>query len=78
MPACLMNASRLGWIDGIMTTYNYRLMHQNDMKEALQACVKRPASDITAMKTQGGGSVKTSSDTEIQMAGRFVQKGYHR
>jgi predicted aldo/keto reductase-like oxidoreductase len=75
MQACLMNASKLGWIDGIMTTYNYRLMHQNAMKEALQACVEAGIG-ITAMKTQGGGSVKTNSETEIQLAGRFIQKGF--
>lgn len=75
MQSCLMSASKLGWIDGIMTTYNFRLMHQNDMKEALQACIEAGIG-VTAMKTQGGGSVKTSSDTEIQMAGRFIQKGF--
>lgn len=75
MQTCLMKASKLGWIDGIMTTYNFRLMHQNDMKEAVQACIEAGIG-ITAMKTQGGGSVKTDSDTEIQMAGRFLQKGF--
>ncbi|MBA4366612.1 MAG: aldo/keto reductase [Desulfobacterium sp.] len=75
MQSCLMSGSKLGWIDGIMTTYNFRLMHQNDMKEALQACIEAGIG-ITAMKTQGGGSVKTSSDTEIQLAGRFIQKGF--
>jgi hypothetical protein len=28
------------------------------------------------MKTQGGGQVKTDSDTELQLAGRFMQKGF--
>jgi hypothetical protein len=31
---------------------------------------------MTAMKTQGGGSVKTESDTELEMAGKFLQKGF--
>lgn len=75
MPSCLMNAAKLGWIDGIMATYNYRLMHQTDMKEALQACIEAGIG-ITAMKTQGGGSVKTTTDTELQLAGRFVKKGF--
>lgn len=28
------------------------------------------------MKTQGGGSVRTDSDTELKLAGRFMQKGF--
>jgi predicted aldo/keto reductase-like oxidoreductase len=28
------------------------------------------------MKTQGGGPVKTDTDTEIEMAGRFLEKGF--
>jgi aryl-alcohol dehydrogenase-like predicted oxidoreductase len=27
MESCLTDAAQLGWIDGIMATYNYRLMH---------------------------------------------------
>jgi aryl-alcohol dehydrogenase-like predicted oxidoreductase len=28
MEACLLDAARLDWIDGIMMTYNFRLMHE--------------------------------------------------
>jgi len=31
---------------------------------------------LTAMKTQGGGSVYTSSEAELKLAGRFVKKGF--
>jgi len=31
---------------------------------------------LTAMKSQGGGSVRTSSETELELAGRFLQKGF--
>jgi predicted aldo/keto reductase-like oxidoreductase len=75
MEDCLMKSAKLGWIDGIMLAYNFRLMHQNPMKEAIQACAEAGIG-LTAMKTQGGGSVKTDSETELRMAGRFVQKGY--
>ncbi|MFH2045137.1 MAG: aldo/keto reductase [Pseudomonadota bacterium] len=71
----MMAASRLGWIDGIMMTYNFRLMHTDNMKKAVDACVKAGIG-LTAMKTQGGGQVNTSSETELEMAGRFIKKGY--
>jgi len=75
MEDCLMESAKLNWIDGIMVAYNFRLMHQNRMKEAIQACAEAGIG-LTAMKTQGGGSVKTDSEAELRMAGRFVQNGY--
>ena len=75
METCLLEAANLGWIDGIMMTYNFRLMHTARMKQAINACVKAGIG-LTAMKTQGGGSVKTNTDTELKMAGRFLQKGF--
>jgi predicted aldo/keto reductase-like oxidoreductase len=71
----MIEAAKLGWIDGIMMTYNFRLMHTDRMKRAVDACVKAGIG-LTAMKTQGGGSVKTNTDTELKMAGRFLQKGF--
>jgi len=52
MAACLADASRLGWIDGIMFTYNYRLMNNTELAEAVTACT-RAGIGLTAMKTQG-------------------------
>ncbi|MEW6672405.1 MAG: aldo/keto reductase [Thermodesulfobacteriota bacterium] len=75
MEECLHDAAKLGWIDGIMMTYNFRLMHSPEMKRAVGACAKAGIG-LTAMKTQGGGSVKTSSDAELKLAGRFVQNGF--
>jgi predicted aldo/keto reductase-like oxidoreductase len=75
MEKCMLAAAQLGWIDGIMMTYNYRLMHTDPMQRAVAACVKAGIG-LTAMKTQGGGSVRTDTDTELNMAGRFMQKGF--
>jgi len=75
MEECMLAGARLGWIDGIMMTYNYRLMHTDRMQRAVDACVKAGIG-LTAMKTQGGGSVRTDSDTELKLAGRFMQKGF--
>jgi predicted aldo/keto reductase-like oxidoreductase len=75
MEECLMDAADLGWIDGIMMTYNYRLMHADRMRRAVDACVKAGIG-LTAMKTQGGGQVNTDSETELELAGRFLNKGF--
>jgi uncharacterized protein len=75
MEECLLGAARLGWIDGIMMTYNYRLMHTNRMKRAVDACANAGIG-LTAMKTQGGGQVKTNTETELTLAGRFMQEGF--
>ena len=75
MEECMIEAAKLGWIDGIMMTYNYRLMHSSRMKEAVAACVEAGIG-LTAMKSQGGGSVRTNTPTELKLAGRFLQKGF--
>ena len=75
MEDCLEGAARMPWIDGIMFSYNFRLMHEPRMKAAVEACF-RAGIGLTAMKTQGGGPVKSDSESEIKMAGRFMQKGF--
>ena len=75
MEACLLAAAKLGWIDGIMMTYNYRLMHEDQMRRAVDACEKAGIG-LTAMKTQGGGQVETDSEIELELAGRFIKKGF--
>ena len=75
MEGCLLGASRLGWVDGIMMTYNYRLMHSDDMRRAVDACVEAGIG-LTAMKAQGGGQIRTDSESELKLAGRFLQKGF--
>jgi hypothetical protein len=75
MEECLLGAASLGWIDGIMMTYNYRLMHTDAMRRAVDACTKAGIG-LTAMKTQGGGQVLTSNEEEIKRGGRFLQSGF--
>ncbi len=75
METCMLGASALGWIDGIMMTYNYRLMHSADMRRAVDACVGAGIG-LTAMKTQGGGQVRANNQTGHELAGRFLEKGY--
>jgi aryl-alcohol dehydrogenase-like predicted oxidoreductase len=64
MERCLSGAAKLGWIDGIMFTYNYRLMDTPEMKAAIDACFAAGIG-LTAMKTQGA---RLGFDTPAQAA----------
>jgi predicted aldo/keto reductase-like oxidoreductase len=75
MEDCLLAAAKAGWIDAVMITYNFRLMHEAKMREAM-AAAKKAGIGVVAMKTQGGGPVKTDSEAELKMAGRFLEKGF--
>jgi predicted aldo/keto reductase-like oxidoreductase len=48
---CLEDAAELGWVDGIMMTYNYRTMQTDRAKAAIDASTKAGIG-LTAMKTQ--------------------------
>lgn len=52
MASMLTQASKLGWIDALMTSYSYQLMNDDDMKKAIDACIKAEIG-LIAMKTQG-------------------------
>lgn len=75
METLLDGAAKLGWIDGIMFAYNYRNMHSDAMKKAVDACEKAGIG-LTAMKTQGGGPIKMDSEKERELAGRFIHRGF--
>jgi uncharacterized protein len=75
MEDCLLAAAKKDWIDLIMFTYNFRLMETPKMKEAVAACVSAGIG-LVAMKSQGGGPVKTDSEAELKMAGRFLERGF--
>ncbi|MGD8294572.1 MAG: hypothetical protein PVF37_22860 [Desulfobacterales bacterium] len=46
MENCLTDAARLGWIDGIMATYNYRLMQVNYFKAEQTCSQKMPIAQL--------------------------------
>ncbi len=52
MVACLRTAAGLDWIDGVLTSYNYRLMQDPAMEDAISACADRGIA-VTAIKSQG-------------------------
>jgi hypothetical protein len=81
MDQCLLDAAQLGWIDGIMTTYNYRLMNTDAMKRAVDACVKAGIG-LTAMKTQATffayfyADIGKENDMAMELTDRFIKKGF--
>lgn len=81
MEECLLEGAKLGWIDGIMTSYNYRLMHKDSMKRAVDACVEAGIG-LTAMKTQAGffasfyANIGKENETVLKLTERFMEKGF--
>ena len=81
MEATMLAAAKLGWIDGIMMSYNYRLMQKDQMKRAVDACVQAGIG-LTAMKTQAAfsanfyASIGSETDDALKMTEKFLDKGY--
>ena len=81
MENSMLAAAKLGWIDGIMMSYNYRLMIKDEMKRAVDACVKAGIG-LTAMKTQAAfsahfySSIGFETDDALEMTESFLKKGY--
>ena len=74
----LMKASKHGWIDGIMFSYNFRNMHSEKMIRAIEACSKAGIG-IIAMKTQATGHYFTDkiapNKKEQAIFDHFAKKG---
>jgi hypothetical protein len=81
MQDSMLTAADLGWIDGIMMSYNYRLMVKDSMRRAVDACVKAGIG-LTAMKTQAAfsanfyASIGSKTDDALEMTDHFTNKGY--
>lgn len=81
MESSLLAAAKLGWVDGIMMSYNYRLMVIDKMKRAVDACAKAGIG-LTAMKTQAAFSanfyatIGSKTDDALKMTESFLNKGY--
>jgi predicted aldo/keto reductase-like oxidoreductase len=80
----LTAAARLGWIDVIMVNYNFRLMQDERMQAAIDACYKAGIG-LIAMKTQGHGPnyprelryhfrIETKADKKL--VGHFLRRGF--
>ena len=74
MAECLTAAAKAGWIDAIITRYNFRDMQDAKMQDAVEACHKAGVA-IIAMKTQGGRQ-KVESDKDKELIEYFTKKGF--
>ena len=72
MAKCLTAAARLGWIDAVMPSYNFRLMQDDKMQAAVEACHKAGVG-LIAMKTQAK-KIRTKEDKKL--AEHFLQRGF--
>jgi predicted aldo/keto reductase-like oxidoreductase len=77
MADLLMHAAKMDWIDAVMMTYNFRVLNNPKMIEAVDACTKAGVG-LVAMKTMGGGPgmPTTTSKAELKIAERFLEKGF--
>jgi predicted aldo/keto reductase-like oxidoreductase len=77
MAGLLMDAAKMDWIDAVMLTYNFRIVNDPKMVEAVNACTKAGVG-LIAMKTMGGGPgmPSTTSKAELKIAERFLEKGF--
>jgi predicted aldo/keto reductase-like oxidoreductase len=81
MEESMLAAAKLGWIDGIMMSYNYRLMVKPEMKKAVDACAEAGIG-LTAMKTQAAfsanfyASIGSDTDEALKLTESFLAKGY--
>ena len=75
MDQCLTEAAQLGWIDGIMLAYNYRVMHTDAMKAALEAAAKAGIG-LTAMKTQAKRQQGAATEAESKLLQNFLGRGF--
>jgi predicted aldo/keto reductase-like oxidoreductase len=77
MADCLAGAAKLDWIDAAMFTYNFQVMNDPKLKEALNAC-ERAGIGLVAMKSMGGGpgAKKIASKAKLEMADRFLKRGF--
>jgi aryl-alcohol dehydrogenase-like predicted oxidoreductase len=72
MTECLTAAAKLEWIDAVMTSYNFRLMQDEKLKAAIDACHKAGIA-LIAMKTQ---SHKVESGKDKELTNHFLKRGF--
>jgi len=74
MAECLNASAKLGWIDAIMTTYNFRLIEDTQMQAAVDACYKAGVG-LVAMKAQALGQ-GTETEADKKLVKHFLDKGF--
>ncbi len=75
MEQCLTEAAKLGWIDAIMLTYNYRVLNTDVMMAAVDAATKAGIG-LTAMKTQGKRQQGEATEAQAKLLAHFIGRGF--
>jgi uncharacterized protein len=81
MSLMLKHASNLGWIDSITSSYNFNLMHNDDIKSGIDACY-RSGIGLVAMKSQGlffdkpYNPLGIIKEEDLMVTESFMAKGY--
>jgi len=70
---CLMGASKLDWIDAVMPIYNFRVMQDKQLTDAVQACYDTGVG-VIAMKTQAKQIGLNEEDKKLTE--HFVESGF--
>lgn len=73
MADCLLAASKLGWIDAVTTSFNFRLMQNQKLADAVQACYDAGVG-VIAMKTQA--KEVEMKDADKKLTGHFLERGF--
>jgi len=84
IPQCLTAAAKLGWIDALMTSYNFRLMQNTEITDAVDTCYKAGIG-LIAMKTvaltfnerrklEAGEKIGTEEDKKL--VSHFLNRGF--
>jgi predicted aldo/keto reductase-like oxidoreductase len=73
----LSAAAKLGWVDAIMASCNFRLMQDDKIQAGIDACHNAGIA-IIAMKTLGiRTDHKVETEEDKKMVGRFLQRGFN-
>jgi predicted aldo/keto reductase-like oxidoreductase len=72
MAKVMLAASKLDWIDAIMTTYNFREAQNPEMKEAVDACHKANIG-LVAMKAIAKGPIR---EDDKPLTDHFIKRGF--
>ncbi len=76
MVECLNFGAKLDWIDAIMHSYNFRLMQDENLTAAVEACHKAGIG-LVAMKTQGRKSIRhLETDEDKKLTDHFLKRGF--
>ena len=78
MADCINAAVKAGWIDAVLTSYNFRLMQDKNLLKAIDSAAKAGIG-IMAMKTMAMRPViEIETDEDKKLVNHFLEKGFSK